>query len=116
MAEKTIFIYLTLPEFSKVKELADAEGVSISQYIKTQIIPNEFNLKYKELLKKVDELKSGEEFTIKKLWNTDEWESITRGVKLSLGKHFYRNVETNNIKNVDIKGFGKAGIMVYVKK
>jgi hypothetical protein len=56
------------------------------------------------------------EFSIKELWEPDEWENISRGVKLSLGKHFYKNVDAQNIENVSIKGFGISGVMRYDKK
>ena len=45
----------------------------------------------------------------------NEWAYFSRGIKLSLGKHFYKNVNENKIKNVKIKGFGKSGIMCYIK-
>jgi hypothetical protein len=58
----------------------------------------------------------GQEFTIKDIFGYDEWGKISRGVKLSLGKHFYKNVENGNINSVSIKGFGVSGIMFYIKK
>jgi hypothetical protein len=115
MSEKTISIGFTNDEYSKILKLAQDEGISISQYIKSKIIPNEFNEKYKELMQKALKRESNTVFTIKELWEPDEWEKISRGVKLSLGKHFYKNVEAKNINNVRIKGFGIAGIMCYFK-
>jgi len=116
MSEKTITIGFTNNEYSNIELLAKKRGLSISQYIKSEIIPNEFEEKYKELLQKVKKLKSGDEFNIKILWKPDEWDNISKGVKLSLGKHFYKNIEVKNIEDVIIKGFGKAGIMLYTKK
>ena len=116
MPEKTFSIGFTNEEFTKIQALAQKEGVSISQYIKSKVIPNETSLKYRELLQKVKKLKPGDEFTIKKLWEPDEWDNIPKGVKLSIGKYFYKNVESEMIDNVIIKGFGKAGIMCYKKQ
>jgi hypothetical protein len=116
MSEKTISIGFTNEEYSKILKLAQDEGISISQYIKSKIISNEFHEQYKELILKVSKLKSNTSFTIKELWEPDEWDKISRGVKLSLGKHFYKNVETKNIDNVRIKGFGVSGIMCYIKQ
>ena len=113
MSDKTVSIGFTNAEFLKLQKLAQTDGVSIPQYIKSQIIPNEFDAKYKELLQKVKKIKPGENFNIKILWEENEWNNISRGVRLSLGRHFYRNVETENIDNVIIKGFGVAGIMCY---
>jgi hypothetical protein len=79
MPEKTFSIGFTNEEFSIIEELAQKEGVSISQYIKSKVIPNETSLKYKELLQKVKKLNADEEFTIKKLWEPDEWDKIPKG-------------------------------------
>jgi hypothetical protein len=116
MSERTISISFSNEQFSKIQESAQKEGVSISQYIKSQVFPNETSLKYKELLKKVENLKSGEEFTIKNLWEPHEWLDIPKGIKLSIGKYFYKNVEAKKINKVIKKGFGKAGIMCYQKQ
>jgi hypothetical protein len=116
MSEKTISIGFTNEEYLKILKLAQNEGMSIAQYIKSMIIPNEFNKQYKNLIQKIINLKTNTVFTVKDLWEYDEWDKISRGVKLSLGKHFYKNVETKNIDNVRIKGFGVSGIMCYIKK
>ena len=113
MPKKTVSISFTNDEFTKIQKIAQKEGVSISQYIKSKVLPNEVSLIYKELLQKVKKLKSGEEFTIKNLWEQDEWDNIPKGIKLSIGKYFYKNAKTNN---VIINGFGKAGIMCYIKE
>jgi hypothetical protein len=115
MSEKTISISFTSEEYLKLQDLADKKGVSISQYIKSMVIPNEVSTKYNELLQKVKDLKSGEEFNIKKLWEPDEWDKIPIGIKLSIGKYFYKSVDANKVDDVSIKGYGKAGIMCYKK-
>lgn len=89
--------------------------MSIAQYIKSTLISNEFNKYYKELVQKIINLKPDTVFTVKDLWEPDEWAEISRGVKLSIGKHLYKNVDSKNIANVRIKGYGISGIMCYVK-
>ncbi|MDR1596282.1 MAG: single-stranded DNA-binding protein [Treponema sp.] len=116
MSEKTISIGFTNAEYLKILRLAQNEGMSIAQYIKSMVIPNEFNEQYKKLIQKIIDLKPNTVFTVKDLWEPDEWDKISRGVKLSLGKHFYKNVESKNIVNIKIKGFGISGIMCYIKK
>jgi hypothetical protein len=116
MPEKTVSIGFTNEEFSEIQANAQKENVSISQYIKSKVISNETSFKYEELLQKVKKLNSGDEFTIKKLWEPDEWDNIPKGVKLSIGKYFYKNVKSEKVDNVIIKGFGKAGIMCYKKQ
>jgi hypothetical protein len=116
MSEKTISVGFTNEEYSKISKLAQTECISISQYIKSKVIPNEFNEKYRDLMQKVLKLKPNTIFTVKSLWKSNEWEKISKGVKLSLGKHFYKNVENKNINNVTVKGPGVYGIMCYIKK
>ena len=118
MSEKKVTIGFTSEEFYKIQKWAQERGVSIAQYIKSKVVPNEFDLRYDELLQKVNQLESGKEFSIKELWEKNEWDCISRGVRLSLGRHFYRNIaETQppKIDNAKIKGFGVAGIMRYTK-
>jgi predicted DNA-binding protein len=116
MSEKTISIGFTNEEHSKLLKLAQNEGMSIAQYIKSMIIPNELNEQYNNLIQKIIKLKPDTVFSIKDLWEYDEWNKISRGVKLSLGKHFYKNVEAKKIHDVKKKGFGVAGIMCYKKE
>jgi hypothetical protein len=118
MPVKKVTIGFTSDEFSNIQKFAQEQGISIAQYIKSKVIPNEFDVRYEELLQKVDRLEHNKEFSIKELWEKDEWDCISRGVRLSLGRHFYRNVvETQppKIDNVKKSGFGVAGIMRYIK-
>ena len=118
MSEKKVIIGFSSEEFVEIQESAQKQGLSITQYIKSKVISNEFDVKYKELLQKVNQLEPGKEFSIKELWEAGEWNSIPRGVRLSLGRYFYKNItETQppRIDNVKVKGFGVAGIMRYTK-
>ena len=115
MSERTISIGFTNEEYSKILELAQAKNYSISQYIRSKVIPNEFNIKYSYLIKKISKLKPDTIFTVKTLWRIDEWNEIPKGIKLSLGKHFYTNVKLGNFTNIKIIGYGKYGIMNYLK-
>jgi hypothetical protein len=115
MSEKTISVGFTKEEYLEILKLAKIECVSISQYIKSKVIPNEFNEKYNDLKQKVLKLKPNTTFTVKSLWQFDEWEKIPKGIKLSLGKHFYKNVEEGNIYNIIITGHDTYGIMCYKK-
>jgi len=115
MSDKTITIGFTDLEYDQIQKKAQSLGFSITQYIKSRVIPGEFNEKYEELLQKVKHYHSKKDFSVKSLWEQNEWENISRGVKLSLGKHFYRNVIAEKIDNVKKIGFGEAGIMLYKK-
>jgi len=114
MDKRTVFLGFTTDEYSQIEREAQAKGISVTQYCKSRIIDNEFNIKYAELLNLLEDVEPNTEFTIKDLWKNGGWEDISRGVKLALGKHFFKNVEKKKY-DVAKKGFGKAGIMCYVK-
>jgi hypothetical protein len=118
MAEKIIYLGLTMTEYQKIEKDAKNAGMSIPAYCKSIIIPSEFTENYKLLLRKVKKFPSNSEFSIRQLWeqNYQEWDQISRGVKLALGRHFYSQVQKNSIKNVVKKGFGQNGTMYYIKK
>ena len=116
MPDKTVTLSFTANEYSSIAEHAEKEGLSVSQYIKSRIIPNEVGEKYSELIQKIKNYKSNAEFCLRDLWDPDEWEKIPKGVKLSIGKYFYKNVTEEKVKNVILKGYGKFGVMYYFKK
>jgi len=118
MAEKIIYIGLTIKEYNDVEKAAKMAKMTIPTYCKDKIIDSEFNINYKLLLEKIEELPSKQVFSIHKLWENDEnyWEQISRGVRLAMGRQFYSQVNKKIIKNVSEKGFGPNGTMYYIKK
>ena len=118
MAEKIIYLGLTMDEYQEIEKEAKNAGMSISSYCKSKIVPSEFTENYKLLLRKVEELPSNSEFSIRQLWeqNYQDWDKISRGVKLALGRHFYSQIQKESIKNVLEKGYGQNGTMYYIKK
>ena len=115
MPDKTVTLSFTAEEYNDIDERARAEGVSVSLYIKSRVIKNEIGFKYSELLRRIKNLKPGVDFCIRDLWDSNEWDNIPRGIKLSIGKYFYKNVIEEKIPNVKLKGYGKFGVMYYTK-
>jgi hypothetical protein len=118
MADKVLYIGVTNTEYEKIKGDAKNAMMTIPTYCKSKIIDTEFNIYYKLILEKIDELPSKFEFSIRQLLEGDEnnWENISRGVKLALGRQFYSQVDSKYIKTVNKKGYGKNGTMFYIKK
>ena len=120
MAEKNFTLGFSNERYCKIEKIAKDHGLSISQFIQLCIsekisIKDEFEEKYSELIKNLSKLESGAEFTIKDdiLWGDNEWEKISRGVKLALGKQFFKNRSQLGVKDI---GYGQFGIMRYRKQ
>jgi hypothetical protein len=118
MADKIIYLSLTMSEYHKIEKEAESVGMTIPTYCKSKLISSEFNENYKLLLKMVEKAHSKKIFSIRQLWeeNEETWEKISRGVKLAIGRQFYSQVNKRNIKNVIENGYGPNGTMYYMKK
>ena len=118
MADKIIYIGVSNAEYNSIEKDARNAMMTIPTYCKSKIIASEFNICYELLLKKINELPSKFEFSIRQLLEDDEnhWENISKGVKLAIGRQFYSQVHNKYIKTVFEKGYGKNGTMFYMKK
>lgn len=108
-------VMFTQDEFQFLSGEAAKLNLSVPLYIRAMVLPNNsFVQSYKSLLKRVDALSSGTEFSIRSLFGVD-W-TMSKGVKLNLGKTYYKEVEKGAITNVAIKGKDSSNTMWYVKK
>lgn len=90
-------------------------NLSVPLYIRAMVLPNDGFVKaYRSLLERVDALPSGKRFSIPVLFGVD-W-TMSRGIKLNLGKTYYKEVEKGSITNVTAEGKDNTNIMWYVKK
>ncbi|MDD3137756.1 MAG: single-stranded DNA-binding protein [Lachnospiraceae bacterium] len=114
MENKSIQILFTGEEFKGLEEKAVQQGLTVPLYIKGIILKdNEFAQSYKKLVENVNQLASGTRFTIKALFGT-EW-TMSKGIKLTLGKTYYNRVQDGTIKNVKAEGKDSSNVMWYVK-
>ncbi|MEL7658013.1 MAG: single-stranded DNA-binding protein, partial [Bacillota bacterium] len=101
-------------EFRLLEIEAIKSGLTVPLYIKGQVLKNsEFDNCYKKLINKVEELPSGTRFTIQLLFGI-EW-TMNRGLKLSLGKTYYKRVKDGTIVNVRPEGKDSSNVMWYEK-
>lgn len=115
MNKKNVQVVLTEEEYNSVKKKADVMGLSVAHYVKSIILDeDEFTKYYKQLLEKVNALEPGTKFNIRDLFK-DEW-TMGKGIKLNLGKTFYRQYKEGVISNVEEIGRDTSPIMWYIKK
>lgn len=96
---KTVNIQITYAEreWAEIVKNAEEKGVSPAQFIRSaSLSSNEFDICFKQLCERVQDLESGTRFDIKSVFGTD-WLKITKGVKLSLGRNFNKLVKQNKI-------------------
>ena len=56
---------------------------------------------------------SGTHFYLTDLFNSFQWESLTRGQKISIAKEFSKNVKSNVFKNIEL--CPRVGNRQYIK-
>lgn len=100
--KRNIQLLVSDEEYEWIKEKADKKNMTVSLYVREQLFEGRNNLAayYSELLKKVEELDAGIEFTIKELFGVD-WR-MDRGIKLRLGRMFNEQVQNGVVKNVKL--------------
>lgn len=114
MSNKSVQILFTEDEYNKLESEAIKQGLTVPLYIKGQVLKdNKFAQSYKKLIERVDELPKGTHFTIKVLFGT-EW-TMSRGIKLTLGKTYFNRVQDGTIKNVKSMGKDTSNVMQYEK-
>ena len=114
MGNRSVQILLTEQQYQELEEKAKEKGLSVPLYIKGAVLQtDEFSTAYEKLIKKVDDIPSGTKFDIKSLFGT-EW-TMSRGVKLTLGKTYFNRVEKGYITNVSKIGKDSSNVMWYVK-
>ena len=113
---RVIQIPVTQAEYEKLEEKANAEGSTITRYIKDIILPeNDFRRWFPELLMRVNSLEIGTEFNIRAVMGTD-WLNIPLGIKLALGRVFFKQVIAGRIVNVTTTQADSAKTQWYTKK
>lgn len=114
MSKKSVQILLTEEEYQRMEKEAIKQGFTVPLYIKSLVLKDDdFTSSYKKLVDRVNQLKSGTRFTIKSLFGT-EW-TMTKGIKLTLGKTYFYRVKDGTITNVKAEGKDTSNVMWYAK-
>lgn len=110
-----VVVTLTDKEFAEVEKLAKEKGLSISQYVKRYpITDDDFDCRYDFLQKEAVKQPVNTPFTVMSLF--DDWNEISRGVKLSLGRCFYHLVKGGKLPNVEPVGKNSSSVQLYIVK
>lgn len=114
MKKINVQLLFTQDEYDKIKVKADSVGLTVPLYIKSELVQdNDFGTCYRDLIDKVNDLPAGVKFNIKSLFGV-QW-TMSRGVKLNLGKTFYAKVSDGVISNVKSIGKDSSNTMWYEK-
>jgi hypothetical protein len=119
MQKKKICFLVTQEEYEGLREESEEDGMKFSYYCRQKLCGDNYDFPnhYKKLLQFVDDLQPNNcKFTIKELWNADEWNIIPLGIKIALGKQFFKDVDQKKIPNVDKAGLAPGGTARYIKK
>ena len=115
MEKINVQLLFTKEEYTALEEEANRYGLTVPLYIKSEVLQNDpFSFYYKKLIQKVDALPQGTKFTIKSLFGV-EW-TMSKGIKLNLGKTYFNRVLEGIVKNVDILGKDSSNLMWYQKQ
>jgi len=87
----------TNEEYDKLKRWSNLSRMSIEEYVKFKLFGNVDDIEnlISIALEKIRSLPSGTPFSIKQLFGTD-WNTISRGSKLALGKKMLVKSNENN--------------------
>lgn len=113
----TVSVTLTDEEYEEVLVKSKAIGLSVAQYVKKYPISvDDFDSRYSYLKEQALLQPAGVPFTVMSLF--DDWDTIPRGVKLSLGRNFYHLVKRETQELIQIKPAGKtsSNVQLYVKE
>ena len=114
MQKINVQLLFTEDEYATLKEKADMHGLTVSLYIKSEVMQDDdFGTCYRKLIEKVKNLPSGTRYNIKSLFGV-EW-TMSKGVKLNLGKTYYSRVAEGVITNVKAIGKDSSNVMWYEK-
>lgn len=86
------------------KELVERAGSStIQEYLINKEFPEEHYSKIlNKILSEIQKMDVSSSFTLKNILKED-WEKIPNGLRMSLGKNFYKRVQNGEIYNVSFK-------------
>ncbi len=115
MAKINVQLLFAEEEYRQLEAEANELGLTVPLYIKAKVLKEDnFGAHYNSLIEKVEALPSGTKFNVKALFGV-EWEPISKGVKLNLGKTFYGRVDSGAISNVSKLKKDSSNVMWYEK-
>lgn len=117
---KQITVKVSDKVYDDIAQKAQKSKMSISDLLISSALPDLRSnlLTLNEVLQKVNDLKSNEQFSIPSLFTPDEWKSYTNGSHISAGRMFYNSLMNNeyNLKYmVEFLGKNSKNLAQYKK-
>ena len=114
MKKINVQLLFTEKEYEQLQTEANNHGLTVPLYIKSEVLQgDDFGTYYRELIRKVESLDTGMPFNIKALFGV-EW-TMSKGIKLNLGKTYYNRVAAGVITNVKATGKDSSNVIWYKK-
>ncbi|MDR6726873.1 hypothetical protein J2W91_005398 [Paenibacillus amylolyticus] len=114
MVKTNVQILFSDEEMKELEKKATQDDLTVVSYIRSQVLDkDDYGSSYKNLKEKVHALPRGTKFNIKSLFGV-EW-TMSKGVKLNLGKTYFKRVSEGTIKNVRTLGKDSSNTMWYEK-
>ncbi|WP_102264464.1 DUF1413 domain-containing protein [Mesobacillus jeotgali] len=108
-------ITLTDSEYKTIVKESSEKGLTPAQYLKHKAVSHtEFEIRYEYLRKTVLKIPSGHVFTVMSIFS--DWNSIERGIKLSLGRNFYHLIKRGGLPEIKAYGKNSSNIQLYIKR
>ena len=107
-------------DYKKLRSLADDSNLTLTDFLLSSALPNYLSQKLtvSKVLKKIRTKCSGDVFSLKDLFTSDEWSSFTPGSRISTGRIFYKSYTQNEFDLKDIvffEGKNSANLATYRK-
>ena len=107
-----ISVTLTAEEFALAKALSKERGLPLAQCVKQfPLCDKVFETRFETLKQRAAARPAGQPFTVMSLF--DDWNTLDRGLKLSLGRTFYHLVRGGNLPGVRPAGKNSSNIQLY---
>jgi hypothetical protein len=114
MSKQNVQIQFTRDVYEQLELKAAKLGLTVPFCIRRRVLSDiEFLRSYQDLTDRGEKLPSGTKFNIRSLFGVD-W-TMTKGVKLTLGKAFYKDVEEGTVSDVKSTGKDSSNVMWYEK-
>ncbi len=112
MKKLSIQILVTEEEFDILQKEANKYGLTVPLYVKSEVLKtDDFGTAYRRLMEKVEALPPGTRFNIRALFGV-EW-TMSKGVKLNLGKTYFNRVKSGVITNVTALSKDSSNVQWY---
>ena len=109
----TISVTLTQEELRMAEKLAERHGLPLAQCVKQfPLCDQVFEERFETLKQRAAAQPAGRPFTVMGLFS-DDWNTLDRGLRLSLGRTFYHLVRGGKLPGVRPAGKNSSNVQLY---